>query len=318
VIKLPVLLASSVIRSTYQGESHGGLYLVNSDTGEHEVVLDWNDGALNWEGRGGDRGLRGIAFHKGLIYLAASNEILVYDKNFKRLHNYKNAYLGHCHEISVCADRLFVTSTMFNSILEIDLIRKQFVKGYRLRRVLPLPKKLCRTYPLVKIELFDPNTSGGPDGKDLHHINSVIFEKGICYICGTGLKNLLGIEGTKLFKYARVPGGTHNCRPYKDGILFNNTRNECVCFQNRKGATTKFFPIKRYDYALMKHTNVPEDHARQAFSRGLCLLPGDLLAVGSSPATISIYDFDKGVLLKSINLSMDIRNAIHGLEVWPF
>jgi len=44
----------------------------------------------------------------------------------------------------------------------------------------------------------------------------------------------------------------------------------------------------------------------------------DLVAVGSSPSTISIFDLANKKRLASVNLSMDIRNAIHGLEVWPY
>ena len=58
--------------------------------------------------------------------------------------------------------------------------------------------------------------------------------------------------------------------------------------------------------------------ARQGFGRGLCPLPEGLIAAGSSPSTISIYDFASGDRVSSVNLTMDIRNAIHGLEIWPF
>ena len=43
-----------------------------------------------------------------------------------------------------------------------------------------------------------------------------------------------------------------------------------------------------------------------------------LIAGGSSPATVSVYDLNTFQTLKTINLTMDVRNTIHGLEVWPF
>ena len=58
--------------------------------------------------------------------------------------------------------------------------------------------------------------------------------------------------------------------------------------------------------------------ARQGFGRGLCVVNDRLIAAGSSPSTISIYDVEGRQVVGSVNLSMDIRNAIHGLEVWPF
>ena len=58
--------------------------------------------------------------------------------------------------------------------------------------------------------------------------------------------------------------------------------------------------------------------ARQAFGRGLCTVTDSLLAAGSSPSTITLHDLDTMKTTLSINLSMDVRNAIHGLEVWPY
>ena len=39
---------------------------------------------------------------------------------------------------------------------------------------------------------------------------------------------------------------------------------------------------------------------------------------GASPATITAYRLDPPCTLKSINVSLDIRAAVHGLEIWPF
>jgi len=78
--KLPRVIATSVVRSAHQGESHGGVYLIDLNSGQYDQVIDWNDESINWEGRGGDRGLRGIAFHNNRVFLAVSNEIFVYDR----------------------------------------------------------------------------------------------------------------------------------------------------------------------------------------------------------------------------------------------
>jgi hypothetical protein len=58
--------------------------------------------------------------------------------------------------------------------------------------------------------------------------------------------------------------------------------------------------------------------ARQAFGRGLCPIDDRFVAGGSSPSTITLYDMDANLTVGSVNLSMDIRNAIHGLEKWPY
>ena len=80
--RLPTLLASSVIRGSRLGESHGGLYRVDLERGTAELKLDWNDTGIDISGRGGDRGLRGIAFHGERILVAANAELLVLDQDF--------------------------------------------------------------------------------------------------------------------------------------------------------------------------------------------------------------------------------------------
>jgi hypothetical protein len=45
--------------------------------------------------------------------------------------------------------------------------------------------------------------------------------------------------------------------------------------------------------------------------------PDGLIIVGSSPATISVYRRGERRPCRSINLTMDVRNSIHGLELEP-
>jgi hypothetical protein len=58
--------------------------------------------------------------------------------------------------------------------------------------------------------------------------------------------------------------------------------------------------------------------ARPSFGRGLCILKDRLVAAGSSPSTISLHDLESGRTALTVTLSTDVRNAIHGLEPWPF
>ena len=58
--------------------------------------------------------------------------------------------------------------------------------------------------------------------------------------------------------------------------------------------------------------------ARPRFGRGLCVVRDGLVAAGSSPSTIALHDLESGETALSARLSTDVRNAIHGLEVWPY
>ena len=50
----------------------------------------------------------------------------------------------------------------------------------------------------------------------------------------------------------------------------------------------------------------------------MCLINERLVAAGSSPSTVTVFDLITGQTVFSVNFSMDIRNAVHGLEVWPY
>ncbi|MEJ2604250.1 MAG: hypothetical protein P8172_13355, partial [Gammaproteobacteria bacterium] len=65
------LVATSVVRGSHQGESHGGVYLIDLERERVVRTVDWNAPDIDWQGRGWDRGLRGIAFDGERVYIAA-------------------------------------------------------------------------------------------------------------------------------------------------------------------------------------------------------------------------------------------------------
>jgi hypothetical protein len=76
--------------------------------------------------------------------------------------------------------------------------------------------------------------------------------------------------------------------------------------------------VPQYPQDELTHLELGDEQvARQGFGRGLCVIDQRFIAAGSSPSTVSLYDLDSGTTVMRVNLSPDIRNAIHGLEVWP-
>jgi hypothetical protein len=324
---LPRVVLSSVVRSSNQGESHGGVYLVDFATQSVEQVLDWDDPSISWEGRGADRGLRGIAFHGDRVYLAASDEIFVYDKRFQIQGSFRNAYLKHCHEITVDGDRLLVTSTGFDSVLEYDLTREAFTNGYLIRygavnewrrRLAQAGAPLALFRPMPRLTRFDPARPGGPEPADTTHVNNVTVLGASVLASGTKLARVVAVAGDALSTYAPVPFGSHNARPFRDGILMNHTRSDRICYLNRSGAILRSWPIVRYASGELDHSSLSADQARQAFGRGLAVVDDGHFVGGSSPATVTLYAFEREEPVATVNLTRDVRNAVHGLEVWPF
>ena len=161
--RLPKIIATSVVRGSQQGESHGGVYLIDFSNQEIVQTIDWNKGDIDFTGRGWDRGLRGIAFYKSDIYIAASDELFVYDQQFRIQRSYKCHYLKHCHEIAVHDNLMLMTSTGFDSLLIFDLERQQFVRGIW----------LAKTEKDWESRAYDPNSGNGPRFDNQLHINSV-------------------------------------------------------------------------------------------------------------------------------------------------
>jgi hypothetical protein len=324
---LPRVVLSSVVRSSHQGESHGGVYLVDFATRAVEQVLDWDDPSISWEGRGADRGLRGIAFHGDRVYLAASDEIFVYDKTFRMKGSFRNTYLKHCHEIAVDGDRLLVTSTGFDSVLEYDLAREAFTAGYLIRydglnewrrKMAQAGAPIGLFRPTPRLRAFDPADSGGPAPADTTHVNNVTTLGGNILACGTKLARVVAISGAALSTYARVPFGSHNARPFRDGVLMNHTRSDRICYLSRSGRILRSWPIVQHEAGSLEGATLSTDQARQAFGRGLAVVDDGHFVGGSSPATVSLYAFDREEPISTITLTRDVRNAVHGLEVWPF
>ena len=308
-MKLPKLIATSVVRGSMQGESHGGIYTIDFDNQEGQQHVDWNTSKIDFEGRGADRGLRGITFDGNDIYIAASDEIFCYDQEFNLQSSYKNRYLKHAHEICRMERRIFISSTGFDSLLSFNLDTKKFDWGFHLRQ----------EYEQWSGGTYDPLRNTGPRPVNDFHINMVHVSKDGIFLSGLKTNGLLYLTPQNTIqKVCDLPSGTHNPQLWNDGVLFNDTASDCLRFVPRDGEE-QAYKIITYKESDIEFAGIDDSNiARQGFARGLCTINDRFVAVGSSPSTISLYDLQSQQLIGSVNLSMDIRNAIHGLEIWPY
>jgi hypothetical protein len=304
------LLTTSVVRGSHQGESHGGVYLIDLDDRAVRQVIDWNRMDIDWQGRGWDRGLRGIAFDGETVYIAASDELFAYTPDFESIGSWRNRYLKHCHEIAVYERTLFLTSTGFDSVLGFDLDRKEFcwamhlaTEGFR-----------------FKGSRYDPLGDSGPLMLNKLHINNVVCDANGMYIGGLRTGGMLHFNGKAIHMAAELPPGSHNARPFRDGVLFNDSEADALRYAGRgEGDEDRAMRVPRYPPEKLTHMEAADGRlARQGFARGLCVLSDSVVAGGSSPSTVTLYDLAANKRLLSVNLTLDVRNAIHGLEVWPY
>jgi hypothetical protein len=305
---LPRLIATSVVRGSEKGQSHGGVYLIDFATQQVEQKIDWNTGDIDFSGRGWDRGLRGIEFTDDAVWIAASEELFCYSPEFEQLASYRNPYLRHCHEICRRDHLLFLTSTGFDSILTFDLNAREFVWG------LYLSKNGSEWVG----QPFDPRTRGGPAFVNSYHLNMVRVDGDGVSLSGLNTQALLALSGDmSIREVCNLPKGCHNAMPYREGVLFNDTASDTVRFVSRSGQQASV-PVPTFRTQELEFRGVDDSRiARQGFGRGLCVINDHLIAAGSSPSTVSIIDISEGKRLTAVNLTMDVRNAIHGLECWP-
>jgi len=217
---LPTLITTSVVRGSQQGESHGGVYLINFAEQKVDQVVDWNTSDIDFTGRGWDRGLRGIAFFAGEIYIAASDELFVYDQNFKIQRSFRSSYLKHCHEIFQLNNHLYLTSTGHDSILAFDLEQQQFFWALHIGMDEGEPVGTA----------YDPNGINGPGGangppaQNKLHLNSVFADNHGMFVSGLHSNGIFRIgDNNVVTTFVDLPAGTHNSRPFRDGVLFNDT-----------------------------------------------------------------------------------------------
>jgi hypothetical protein len=303
------LLATSVVRGSQQGHSHGGLFLIDLETQEIEQKLDWNTLDIDWQGRGWDRGLRGMAIDQDTLYVVASDELFAYDTNFKQIASWKNPYLKHCHEITVYKGSLFITSTGFDSILAFDLKNKVFHWAMHIK---------TDGFNFAPV-IYDPNGEEGPLPLNKLHINNIHCDDNGMFIAGLNSDGLLHFNGKEVNMSVTLPAGTHNAQPFRNGVLFNDTKANAVRYVSKDEQEDVHFAVPQFSPEQLTGLDLDQSNiARAGFGRGLCMIDDDIIAAGSSPSTIALHDLKQKITGAKVTLTLDVRHAIHGLLVWPY
>lgn len=304
---MSVIAATTVIRGSQPGASHGGVYLVDLDGQRGAHLLDWTRPTIDWSGHGGGRGLRGLAFGDDRVYIAGASELYSFAPDFALLGVHSSPYLGHAQAVACFEGRIYAVSAAYDAVLACDLQSGRFDWGLQLVD----GDSGLRGIP------FDPQgTLGPPPSRDLR-LNSLHCDSRGLFIGGGRTMGLLHFDGKRIVRLVTLPEGVHDARPWREGVLFNDTEAEAVRFLTPDANCV--FPVPRYPEAALEPGSCDDSAlARQGFARGLCVLGEGLFASGSSPLTITLHDLDAMKTTLRINLSTDARHAIHSLAPWPF
>lgn len=329
------LLASSVVRLSNQGASHGYLYEIDLNKKTYKTVLEWNDPNINWDGRGGDRGLRGIVNYQDLIIVSSGKQILFLNKEYEITDKLTSHLFGDIHEMFVQNEILYITSTQYDLIVLLNLKTKKIEKAYHIKpklkqkykkqdifnkKLFAFKRKLLYTSSLIwpfknqfDFEIISDIEKYKPTDTTIDqsiHINSIqVNEHGI-FFTGTKYNFVFQIKNDELKKDAIIPFGTHNVIPYKEGYIMNYTVGGKVFFTTKKGRITKKYNIEHPKNIDSADNN---SNARPGWNRGL-VINDNRIFIGNSPASINIIDLNNGCS-EIIQMDSNVRNTIHGLTL---
>ncbi len=289
------LVTSTILRETHRGESHGGVFLLDLEQQSARHVVDWSDPDIEWQGKGGDRGLRGIAFDTDRVYVAASDQLLAFSPEFRLLDRWRNPYLKYAHGIFVWQRTLYVSSAGYDSILGFDLDEHRFSWAMHVQ------SQRNRFKPAA----YDPLSDNGPLLLNKLHLNTVYCSEHGMYISGLRSKGMLHFNGRDVNMAVQMPAGSRDARPFRDGVIFNDSENAVLRYTGRgEGEEDRAMALPGDDSA--------------GFARGLCVLSDSVVSGGSSPSTITMYDVAKNATLGSVQISPNRNSAIHSIAAWPF
>ena len=286
------------------------MYLVDLDGQSARQVLDWNTPDIEWHGYGGDRGLRGIAFDSGTLYVAASNSLLAYTPDFELIGSWQNPYLRYCQDMAVWGRTLYLTSSGYDSILGFDLDSRRFHWAFNLKSA----------GPRFSGTVFDPQSDDGPLLMQKLRLSSLFCNPQGMYLSGLRTGGMLHFNGERVNMAVQLPAESNNARPFRDGVIFNDNEHDVLRYTGRgEGREDRGMPVPDCDRRSLRHTEAVDDGiARPGFARGLCVLSDRLVVGGSSPSTLCLYDLAANETLGSVSLSRDVRSTPHTIAEWPF
>jgi hypothetical protein len=282
-------------------------------------MLDWNNPAINWEGRGGDRGIRGLAFWGDTLYAVAGNELFAFKQDefssrspwaIRPVASYTTRYMKLTHETWRHRDKLYICSGGADAILVFDLVAKDWTYSWYHNK-----------YSHPQTYWFNPNTDDEPYANPTEgfmHLDSVYADDNYMWYSGAFTdslwrKNLSPwfLDKSETTRFKLVYNDTHNARPYRGGFLYNLSRHSKTVYEV-DGMVVDEWDTPHSPLEQLHHTHLPADHAVQGYTRGMVTY-GDYVITGTSPAAINVFKIGQKKPVKTVNLSKDLRNSICGM-----
>ena len=312
------VIASSVVRASQKGDEHGHIFIADLYSEKLECVFSLADQDIDWAGRGGERGIRGIQVYDDSIFAATMNKLVAFDREFRIRATYSCPWLGGLHEIAVDANKgiLYLTSTSYNAIVSFNINRGEFLDAFHFSTNLDsVSVHNAKTKPgwITKLKIKKKWTYS--------HINNVqVDTTGRVRVSAYHSDKFVCISDPKA-NVVKIPKGTHNPQLIHENeqpmVIYNHTLTDRLVLGKTTGAVIR--DAKALVLPEGSFVDVPKNEkiARHPWCRGLAV-NDEFIVAGSTPAMINVYERNTLRLVKSIRMSVDVRHAIHGLTFWPY
>ena len=215
--------------------------------------------------------------------------MLAFSADFQQLDSWHCPYLKHCQAITIWERTLYLLSSAYDSVLGFNLDEQRFHWAIHL---------LSARFRFSG-RIFDPLADDGPLLLEKLQLNSLHCNEHGMYISGHKTGGMLHFNGEAVNMAVQLPAKSNDARPFRDGVLFNDYGNDVLRYTGRGEGDE--------DRAM----------AVPGFARGLCVLNDRLVAGGSAPATLTLYDLAANRTLASVRLSEDERSTIHSIALAP-
>ncbi|MGN7613608.1 hypothetical protein ACQZV8_16160 [Magnetococcales bacterium HHB-1] len=313
------IFASTVVRNSPASDPTG--YLIEVDWVSGKVIkkepipLDTNHPF--WNPRGGHRGGRGIAYRKGILYVATDMSILKYNSDLEIIGEINQPYFAGLHELFIDDQGIWVTSTVHDLVMKVDFEGEILDLWWGSKSPI-LQKELGFTERELNLELNFPGVSleegfGRYCREERLHVNTVWQEGEEVFIFASKQNALVRIRPgpDKVIVHDKALKNSHNGIIDVDGnIIINNTQMQQVFFYSYPEGQF----LRKIDTRISGNRG-SEQFAKAGWQRGLVHWQDGVYLVGSSPACIFEVDIRKNKVGKLVEIDSDVNHCVHGLIV---
>ena len=285
--------------------------------------------------RGNTRGGRGIHLLNDQIIVASYDTLVIFDQDFNLQGEFSHSLMVGLHEFCPSSDnKLWMTSTDIDAILEYDIVSRAMIGNYWPREM-PHLQKALRLHPRQINKQADNRLLylEGRPAEDTHlHLNACYWWQGDMYALFNAYGVVANLSRDAVWIQDPTLKGSHNLMIIDDGTLFiNDSWGRTIRLydmhtrqQKQSIDLTQFKWVRnlarRYYLGytaknvlkILRMGRIPV--ARPIFVRGLDVVDEHVF-VGISPVAILQINWRTGTLVDTFQYTTDVHHAVHGLKV---